>query len=228
MALLIAGGSNAQTVANPPEQIAATTDPVAAFVTEASARFGISASWIAAVIRIESRGVARAISPKGAMGLMQIMPQTWADLRLRYNLGADPFDSHDNVLAGAGYLRDLYDRYGASGFLAAYNAGPARYEDHLTTGRPLPIETRNYLLALASITTGEPIGSAPLAPNVIHTWTDAPLFAVGFNGGETASPSLSDAQMGRSAADAPTTNRKSMAPQSGGLFVTPTSRNLRP
>ena len=72
------------------------------------------------------------------MGLMQIMPRTWAELRARYGLGADPYDPHDNILAGAAYIRELHDRYGAPGFLAAYNAGPGRYERHLATGRPLP------------------------------------------------------------------------------------------
>ena len=59
---------------------------------------------------------------------MQIMPQTWAELRARYGLGTDPYDPHDNILAGAAYIRELHDRYGAPGFLAAYNAGPGRYE----------------------------------------------------------------------------------------------------
>jgi soluble lytic murein transglycosylase-like protein len=67
----------------------------------------IPASWIRAVLQAESGGAARALSPKGAMGLMQIMPETWATLRLRYGLGADPFDPHDNILAGAAYLREL-------------------------------------------------------------------------------------------------------------------------
>jgi soluble lytic murein transglycosylase-like protein len=89
----------------------------------------------------ESLGEVRVISPKGALGLMQIMPKTWAHLRVRYGLGVDPYDPHDNILAGAAYLRELYDRYGVPGFLAAYNAGPTRYEDHSTTGRPLPSET---------------------------------------------------------------------------------------
>ena len=70
--------------------------------------------------------IVRAISPKGAIGLMQIMPDTWTGLRRRYGLGIDPFDPHDNILAGAAYLRELHDRYGVPGFLAAYNAGPAR------------------------------------------------------------------------------------------------------
>jgi hypothetical protein len=84
------------------------------------------------------------------MGLMQIMPETWTQLRLRYDLGADPYDPHDNILAGTAYLRELRDRYGSPGFLAAYNAGPARYEEHLA-GRPLPAETRAYLEKLVPV-----------------------------------------------------------------------------
>ncbi len=102
-------------------------------------------------MQAESGGDARGVSPKGAMGLMQIMPETWATLRLRYGLGADPFDPHDNIIAGAAYLRELHDRYGSPGFLAAYNAGPARYEDHLATGQPLPAETRAYVALLAPL-----------------------------------------------------------------------------
>jgi len=76
------------------------------------------------------------------MGLMQIMPETWVDLRPRYQLGADPYDAHDNIMAGAAYLRELYDRYGIPGFTAAYDAGPARWQDRSATHRPLPMETR--------------------------------------------------------------------------------------
>ena len=75
-------------------------------------------------MRVESLGDPLALSPKGAMGLMQIMPDTWSELRSRYGLGADPYDPHDNIIAGAAYLRELHDRYGERGFLAAYNAGP--------------------------------------------------------------------------------------------------------
>ena len=70
------------------------------------------------------------------MGLMQIMPDTWTELRTRHRLGRDPYDPRDNILAGAAYLREMHDRYGSPGFLAAYNAGPGRYEDYLA-GRPL-------------------------------------------------------------------------------------------
>jgi len=76
-------------------------DPFAAFVTEASKRFGVPEGWIRAVMHVESGGKLRARSQKGAVGLMQIMPKTWAELRARYGLAADPFDPHDNIMAGA-------------------------------------------------------------------------------------------------------------------------------
>ncbi|WP_152988220.1 lytic transglycosylase domain-containing protein, partial [Paracoccus sp. MKU1] len=103
------------------------SDPFAAHVAEASLRFGIPPHWIRAVQHVESRGNSQAVSPKGAMGLMQIMPETWAALRARHALGSDPFDSRDNIHAGTAYLREMHDRYGSiAGMLAAYNAGPGR------------------------------------------------------------------------------------------------------
>jgi soluble lytic murein transglycosylase-like protein len=123
--------------------------PFAAFVVEASKRFSLPEHWIRAVLHVESGAKQRARSSKGAMGLMQIMPKTWTELRARYGLGADPFDPRDNILAGTAYIRELYDRYGTPGFLAAYNAGPGRYERHLATGRPLPDETQAYVATLA-------------------------------------------------------------------------------
>jgi soluble lytic murein transglycosylase-like protein len=127
--------------------------PLAAYVTEASRRFGIPERWIRAIMRVESDDEQRARSKKGAMGLMQIMPGTWTELRSRYRLGVDPYDVRDNILAGAAYIRELSDRYGAPGFLAAYNAGPGRYERHLATGRPLPDETQAYVATLAPMIT---------------------------------------------------------------------------
>ncbi len=127
------------------------------FIAEASRRFDVPAHWIRAVMHAESAADVRALSPKGAMGLMQIMPATYATLRARYALGANPYDPRDNILAGAAYLREMFDRYGAPGFLAAYNAGPRRFEEHLRTGRPLPIETQQYVAMLAPIIGGEQI-----------------------------------------------------------------------
>ncbi|MGY8706052.1 lytic transglycosylase domain-containing protein [Bradyrhizobium sp. 18BD] len=125
-------------------------DPFTEFVEQASRRFAVPARWIRAVLDVESAQDARAKSPKGAMGLMQIMPATWAELRERYNLGNDPYDPHDNILAGTAYLRELLDRYGSPGAFAAYNAGPSRYEEHLAGGF-LPDETRAYVAKLANL-----------------------------------------------------------------------------
>lgn len=122
---------------------------IAAHVREASQRFGIPEHWIYAVIRVESAGRTRAVSPAGAMGLMQLMPGTWVRQRARFSLGSDPFDPRDNIMAGTSYLREMYDRYGAQGFLAAYNAGPGRYEDWLSGRRSLPLETRRYVARVA-------------------------------------------------------------------------------
>lgn len=130
--------------------ISQTAHSFTGFINEASLRFAIAPNWIRSVLSIESAGDVHARSPKGAMGLMQIMPATWAELRERYNLGNDPYDPHDNILAGTAYLRELLDRYGSPGVFAAYNAGPSRYEEHLVGGS-LPDETRAYVAKLANL-----------------------------------------------------------------------------
>lgn len=196
-------------------------DPYAAYITEAAQRFGIPAAWILAVMRVESANDLRAISPKGAMGLMQIMPATWAELRVRHSLGTDPFNPRDNILAGAAYLREIHDRYGSPGFLAAYNAGPGRYEEHLA-GRPLPAETRAYVAALLPVFGGGDL-TAPatvVAAADPQAWTRAPLFIVQPERKTATDPvQRSDARN-----DAPTATPvrdvSAIVPQSGGLFVT--------
>jgi soluble lytic murein transglycosylase-like protein len=153
-------------------------NPYAGYIVEASRRFGIPESWIRAVMRVESRGQVKAVSPKGAIGLMQIMPDTWTGLRLRYRLGRDPRDPHDNILAGAAYLREMHDRFGAAGFLAAYNAGPGRYQDYVSIGRPLPTETRAYVAALAPLIGGDPVNRGVVIAAGLNAWIRAPVFAV--------------------------------------------------
>lgn len=119
-------------------------------VSEAARRFALAESYIWAVMRTESAGNPRAISPAGAMGLMQLMPATWASLTTRYQLGTDPFDSHANILAGAAYLRAMLDRYGdVAGMLAAYNAGPRRVDKWRAGLGPLPAETIAYVRRIA-------------------------------------------------------------------------------
>ena len=120
----------------------------APFIQEASQRFGVPSTWIEAVIRFESRGNVYAVSPAGAIGLMQLLPSTWRILRARYGLGYSAFDPHDNIMAGTAYLRELYDRYGSPGFLISYNAGPARWEAYLTTGQLLPASAGQMVAAL--------------------------------------------------------------------------------
>lgn len=145
---------------------ASSSDRWRHFIAEASRRFVIPEAWIRAVMRAESGGRAtldgRPITSRaGAMGLMQLMPETWAELRERYGLGTDPNDPRDNILAGTAYLRELYARYGYPNLFAAYNAGPARLDDNLSSGRALPDETRAYLAVL-----GQPTFEMPRAPIV--------------------------------------------------------------
>jgi hypothetical protein len=188
---------HAELVATRPSGGVVTTDRIAAFVEEASHRFAIPSSWIRAVMQAESGGNARALSAQGAMGLMQIMPETWAELRLRYGLGTDPFDPHDNITAGAAYLREMHDRYGEPGFLAAYNAGPDRYKEHVTTGRPLPAETVSYMAVVASLIDIS-IGNGAIAdPSAAPSWTSSPLF-VGTNAGSSPARPSSGEQARRS------------------------------
>lgn len=135
----------------------AAADPLerwSAHIGEASARFGVPIAWIRRVMRAESAGRTMLggrpiVSRAGAMGLMQLMPDTWAQMRAALGLGSDPHDPRDNILAGTAYLRMMYDRFGYPGLFAAYNAGPGRYAQHLATGRRLPRETIAYVANVA-------------------------------------------------------------------------------
>ncbi len=130
-----------------------------ASIVEASNRFDVPEPWIRAVMQVESNGESGVTSPQGAMGLMQVMPQTYAYLSDRYGLGGDPYERRDNVLAGSAYLREMYDQFGSAGFLAAYNAGPGRYQDYLSGG-DLPAETKRYV-ASVRLALGEALFTQP-------------------------------------------------------------------
>ncbi len=123
-------------------------DPWGPYIREAAARFQVPGHWVRAVMHQELGGEQQATSPVGAMGLMQVMPATYEGLRVRYQLGDDPYDPHNNILAGTAYIREMYDRFGAPGFLAAYNAGPDRVDSYLAGQAALPDETVNYLAAI--------------------------------------------------------------------------------
>ena len=168
------------------------SDPWGPYIKEASGRFSVPEPWIRNVMKQESGGQQDVISWAGAMGLMQVMPDTYAELQDRYHLGDDPFDPHNNILAGTAYLREMYDRFGSPGFLAAYNAGPNRVDQYVNNGRPLPAETVHYVAAIAP----------RLGPG---TPMSGPLAAYGGRGVEVASAAYRD-----------TTTRTARAPTPAG------------
>jgi len=153
--------------------------PFAAPVTEAAQRFGIPERWIWRVMHAESRGKAGAVSHAGAMGLMQIMPGTWTSLTARHRLGSNPFDPRANILAGAAYLRAMWDRYGdVRLMLAAYNAGPGRADAYAAGRRGLPAETIAYVAKIApELHASESAAAAQLVPSPAPSWRGAALFA---------------------------------------------------
>jgi len=136
------------------------SDPWGPYISEASARFDVPPTWIREVMQVESHGYQfrptgeLTTSPVGAMGLMQLMPETYDDMRARYGLGTDAYEPHDNILAGTAYLREMYDAFGTPGFLAAYNAGPNRLQAYLSNHGPLPDETRRYVKIIGSRIAG--------------------------------------------------------------------------
>lgn len=205
------------------------SDPHGAHIAEASQHFGIPAHWIRAVLRAESTGDVRAISTADAQGLMQVVPDTWADLRVRYRLGRDPYDPRDNILAGTAYLREMWDRYGnVAAMLAAYNAGPGRYDDHRATGRPLPAETRAYVAALLPLLGGAAPADAPeKRAEPPPDWREAPLFIQHAGDSRTAAESSSGArsegQSGEQQSDGraavPMRDPVDAEPQRGRMFV---------
>ena len=190
-------------------------------IAEAAHRFGIPADWIAAVLAAESNGDPTAVSSAGAMGLMQLMPATWDEQRALHRLGSDPFQPRDNILAGAAYLRAMWDRYGAvTDMLGAYNFGPGRYDEYLAGERGLPPETRDYVAALAPVLAGEPLAPGALAgPPRVTDWREAPLFVTAPAGSEHAAGLHGERSAG-APSDAPAASPGSLAPAPAeALFV---------
>lgn len=175
-------------------ELPSTSIDIATHVRDASLRFGIPESWIWAVMRVESAGRIAATSHAGAMGLMQVMPGTWASLTARHGLGGNAYDPRANIMAGAAYLRQMHDSYGSPGFLAAYNAGPGRYAQYLRGERGLPAETRNYVAKIAPMIGDGSAGpiTASGNPSALSTqpprpsWTQASLFAARSTASEDA------------------------------------------
>ncbi len=213
----------------------ASPDLWADHIAEAAKRFAIPERWIRAVMAVESAGDVRALSAAGAMGLMQIMPVTWEELRAKHGLGNDPYDVHNNVLAGAAYLREMHDRYGSiTGTLAAYNAGPGRYERHLA-GERLPAETVEYVARIMPMIDTQTAYPLPIRHRSAGSETaGGPLFAVTTNGASAslsplfAAPPAIRTDDGQTADDHPSgrpssvgtiTDPSALAPLSYGLFI---------
>lgn len=127
----------------------------------------------------------------------------------------------DNIMAGTAYLREMFDRYGnVAAMLAAYNAGPGRYDEYRANGRTLPAETRAYVAALAPI-LGGPAASEPLviAPPPPPDWREAPLFILRPNDSRAAIMSSSEARSGDARENVPARYSVDAEPQEGSIFV---------
>jgi soluble lytic murein transglycosylase-like protein len=130
---------------------AAVRDQFEPLIREHAARHALSIELVRAVIQVESGYNPRAVSPKGAMGLMQLMPATARQLGVR-----NAFDPAENIRGGCAYLRELLDRYHGSEelALAAYNAGSDAVDRHGNVVPPYQ-ETRDYVKKVSRLTDAQ-------------------------------------------------------------------------
>lgn len=228
LALLVAStmivGLSSGVMAEPPpvrpSTAVASSDPWVAPIAEAAERFAIPERWIRAVMAAASGGEARALPPRGAIGLMQVMPAVWVALRTKYDLGDDPWEPRANILAGAALLRQMHDRYGAvDAMLATYDAGPERYDAYLRTGRALPGETVAWLAKVMPMIGGEALDPPAPANGEEPSWQRAPLFVVpsAVNGNDGSGGA--DLPSARPSNGPPIVDLSALMPPSDGLFV---------
>ncbi|MFI0849121.1 lytic transglycosylase domain-containing protein [Mesorhizobium sp. IMUNJ 23232] len=210
------------TVSKPSNQLdrSSSPDPWAAHIAEAAKRFAIPERWIRAVMAIESVNDPAALSPRGAIGLMQLMPATWDELRAKHRLGGDPWQPRDNILAGAAYLREMHDRYGSvAAMLAAYNAGSARYDAHLATGRALPAETIDYVAKITPMIDGTVSIARSAGNSSRRTWSRAALFVARSIIRNHDDPEAVDLPSSRPSMRPAIVDLSALVPPSDGLFA---------
>ncbi|MHC1548021.1 lytic transglycosylase domain-containing protein [Phyllobacterium sp. K27] len=211
--------ATASTRGSPPDR-ASSSDTWAAHIAEAAKRFAIPERWIRSVMAVESVNDPAALSPKGAIGLMQVMPATWAELRARHGLGNDPWQPRDNILAGAAYLREMHDRYGSvAAMLAAYNAGPARFDTHLASGRALPAETIDYIAKITPMIDGTVAIAPSVGSSSRRAWSRAPLFVARSTVRTGDDPAATDLPSGRPPNGQAIIDLSALVPSSNDLFV---------
>ncbi len=202
------------------ETSSSAADHLDRLIAEASERFGIPAAWIRAIVRVEIGRNVRTSSREGGVGLSQLSPKKWAELRHRYALGNNPSDPRDNILAGSAHLREMYDRYGSNNFLAAYIMGPARYDEHMKSGAPLPEETQAVVANLAPLI--EPglkdvEGSADRAK--VISWRRAPLFVAQTERSSSGKALAVGVPAERSAKSQASPDGSAFSPRGDGLFA---------
>lgn len=210
------------------------SDPWGPYISKASARFDVPERWIREVMRVESGGLMYqggrlTTSSAGAMGLMQVMPGTYEELRARHGLDDDPFHPYDNIMAGTAYIREMYDLYGAPGFLAAYNAGPRRFEDYAIRNRGLPNETRRYVAKIApNIAEHRPQRESDAAVLAMYQIpSDIPAGPRYPRGGQPAPVALAQANPGRfERADVSVVATSLPPPMPPGFVPPPASRPM--
>ena len=190
------------------------------FIAEASERFGIPAAWIRAIVHVELGRTVRTSSRKGGVGLSQLSPEKWTELRHRYALGTNPSDRRDNILAGTAHLREMYDRYGSKDFLAVYIMGPTRYDEHRKSGAPLPEETQAVVADLAPLIElglKDVVGSTTRAK--VISWRKAPLFVAQTGRSSSDKAIAAGVPAERSGKSQASVDGSAFAPRGDGLFA---------